>query len=791
MDFFSVRYAARGLIRAPIFALTVVLTLAVVISANSAMFSIIDRVLLRPLPFPKADRLVYLSHAERTSFLPRDIPPGRLLDWSERNVSFEAISAYYTEDVTDTTTDQPKNLRRATMGPGFLDAWGFEPALGRSFVSEEHSVGGPASVLVSNDYWREYLHADLNAIGATLVVEGRPATVVGVMPADLEFVDSDVDLWFPLLINAPFVTQRQTGWFGGIVGRLRPGVSRSQAELDLESVQSQLADEYPETDSDLAISAIPFRNLVVGPFSSSLWLLFGAVLMLLLIACTNIVAVLLARSTQRERDVAIRFSLGASRRRIATHILAETAWLVLAGTVGGLILASAAIGRLQSYTSDLPTFGRLELDARVLAYTLLSAVLVVLLCGLFPAVRSAKSLTSLSHTGRTELPSRQTVNWALVGVQIALSVTLLTSAGLLLRSFDALSRVDPGFQADQVLTFRISGNFNETSDFPAILQRINRTIDELDALPGVESVGTSFSLPGVSGSSESQFAFVDWTPLDDAPIIAQSRTVSPTYFQALQIPLLSGELCGRASDPFGPREVMVNRAFAERYFGSSSVIGRQLTGQQPARVVGIVGNARETGMHFEPPPSLYTCYSAPNPFPWFLVRTSGEPTTLVETVRARIAELEPLRSVYDFAPLGRRIGDVYAQDRLRTVLLTLFSLASLLLACLGVYGTLNYVVSLRRRDVGLRVALGALRNMIVTHYLAKALKVVGVGCLIGLGLSVAFSRMLSSMLYGVSPSDPITLGTAIGIVVIVAAIGAVVPLMRASRIDPIVALRED
>lgn len=787
----SVRYAARGLIRTPIFTLTVILTLTVVIGANSAVFSIIDRVLLRPLPFPEADHLVYVSHADRTSSLPREIAPGRLLDWSERNETFESISAFYTEDVTDTTADQPKNLRRATMGPGLLDTWGLEPALGRKFTSEEHSYGGPRSVLISSDYWGEYLNGDLDAIGDTLIIEGESVTVVGVMPATLEFVDSDVDLWFPLLTNAPFVTQRQTGWFTGVVGRLRPGVTLSQAELDLQAVQSRLAEQYPATDSNLDVTVIPFRDFLDGPFRSSLWLLFGAVLMLLLIACTNIAAVLLARSTQRQRDMAIRFSLGASSRTIATQLLAETAVLVLAGTIGGLVLASGAIGMLESYTSDLPTFGRIELDSRVLAYTVLSAVFVLVLCGLYPAVRGAKSSIPLSRTGRMEAPSRQTVNWMLVGTQVALSMTLLTGAGLMLKSFDALSNVDPGFEAEQVLTFRVSGNFNETSDFAAVLQRINRTIDELDALPGVESVGTSFSLPGVSDSSETQFAFVDWTPTDETPIIAQNRMVSPTYFQALQIPLLGGELCGRADDPFGAREVMVNRQFAERFFGASSVIGRQLIGQQPAQVVGIVGNAREIGMHREPPPSLYTCYSAPTPFPWFLVRTSGDPISFIETVRARIAELEPLRSVYDFAPLSQRIGDMYAQDRLRALLLTVFSVAALLLACLGIYGTLSYVVSLRRRDVGLRVALGALRNAIVAHYLAQALKVVSVACLVGLGMAVAFSRVLSSMLYGVSPSDPVTLVTVIGIVMTVAAIGAVVPSMRASRVDPIVALRED
>lgn len=299
--------------------------------------------------------------------------------------------------------------------------------------------------------------------------------------------------------------------------------------------------------------------------------------------------------------------------------------------------ASGAMGILESLTSDLPAYRNLGLDTRVFVYTLSCAILVMLLCGLFPAVRSAMNPIPMSHAGRAEVRSRQTAHWLLVGVQVALSVTLLTGAGLLLRSFDSLTKVDAGFDAEKVLTFRISGDFDETRDFPAVLQRIDRTIGELDALPGVESVGTSFSLPGIAQSSESEFEFIDWTAPGDDRIIAQTRMVSPGYFQALQIPLLSGELCRRASDPFAAREVMVNLTFAARYFGTGPAIGRELVGQSPARIVGIVGNARETGFHLDSPPSLYTCYSAPTPFPWFLVRTSGDPMSLVEPIRARVA----------------------------------------------------------------------------------------------------------------------------------------------------------
>jgi putative ABC transport system permease protein len=417
-------------------------------------------------------------------------------------------------------------------------------------------------------------------------------------------------------------------------------------------------------------------------------------------------------------------------------------------------------------------------------FSAVATVIVTLLCGLVPAFKHTRA-----SAGRAHVSSRQRANWSLVGVQVALSVALLAGAGLLLRSFDAVARIDLGFDAERVLTFRLSGSFSEVRDYPGVMQRIDRTLEELQALPGIENAGTSFAIPGVGAGFEAE------VPLGDAPsaaeprVVAETRTVSPSYFATLGIPLVAGEIC-RQTDTV-TLDAVVNRAFVARYFPQRSVIGLPLAGNTPGHITGIVGDVRELNTLLPPVPVVYFCNSAPTPFPQFFVRTSGDPMAAAGAVRDRLNELEPLRSVYEIAPLDQRIGDVYAVNRLRTWLLTAFATTSLALTCLGVYGTLSYVVSLRRREVGLRVALGAESRRIVAQFVGKVLRVVTVACVAGLALSFVFARALSGMLYGVAPSDPLTLVTVVVLVVAVAGAAALFPAIRATRVPPMVVLRDE
>jgi predicted permease len=782
----NVRYAIRSLARTPGFTLTVIVTLAVAIGANSAVFSGVDAVLLRPLPYPDADRLVRASHIAPSTSLTVSIPPRRLLDWTERSSAFETIATYYEEDVTDTTGELPENVKQATVTPGFVDVWRIQPALGRDFTAEEHRLAGARVVLLSDRYWRDRRNADPEILGTTVQIDGRTLTVVGVMAPAFAAVDRAVDVWMPSPIDAPWTQPRVNGWFNGVVGRLLPGVTLEQAVTDLEGVQAQLAAEYPESDRDLAVRIVPFKGTVIANVSASLWLLFGAVTLLLLIACTNIAAMLLARAATREREIAIRHSLGASRAGVMLPLVVETAVLVVAGTLAGLLIAGGAVAAMTTWGADLPRFSEIALDGRILLYTVVSMVIVTFLCGVFPAVKSARHGASTVPGARGQVSSRHWVNWSLVGVQVALSVTLLAGAGLLLRSFDALSRVDPGYDAEHLLTFRITSSYAE--GFQNWNPRIRRTLEELDAVPGVDAAATTLGRPGVDGRFEQQVELEGDVGRDE-PIIAEIRTVSPSYFATLGVPLLAGDAC-RQTESIGT-EAMVNRSFATHYFPQRSPIGLNFAGGQPGpRIVGVVGDIRDV-VHEDPRPTVYFCQSGGSPFPFFLVRTSGDPASLVAAIRARLGELEPLRSVYELAPLDGLIGDVYAQNRARTFLLTLFSVTALALACLGIYGTLSYIVSLRRREVGLRVALGALSGTIIAQFLGKALRVVGIACAVGLVLAFAFTRALSSLLFGVSPSDPVTLSAVVAVVVGAAVLAATLPAARAARIDPIQALREE
>jgi putative ABC transport system permease protein len=796
--FRQIRHAIRALRRTPGFTAAVVLTLALGIGANSAVFSAIDAVLLRPLPFPDANRLMRLRQAQETE---SSIAPPRLEDWNRLSGSFEAISGFFVEEVSETTGNLPQRIRRAVVAPRFLEVLGVTPSLGRQFNAAEYRLGGPASVLISDRYWRTRLNADPQALGTVIRIEDRPYSIVGVLPADFAFPNRDIDLWWAYPIDGPLAQDTQDNrrlqWYTGI-GRLRPGITLAQAHADLTLVQRRLTGQFPDTDAGVEVRVVPLKDTYGVGVSRSLWLLFGAVSLLLLIACTNIAAMLMSRTTKREGEIAVRMSLGASGRVIAGELFTETAVLVLAGTFLGLFVAVGALQAFQAFVPRLPRLEGIGIEPRMLAYTTACAVVVALLCGLLPAIRGVRAVTSVVRDNSARIP-RHTIQWLLVGAQVALSITLLSGAGLLVRSLDALSRTDPGFDASRMLAFRLSGNWNENYDDPGrLVSRITAALEELAALPDVDSVATSWTLPGAPGPYQVEFA-VAGRPATESQVTAAWRTVSPGYFNTMRLSLLGGELCrslpaGIHRPGEGTLDVMVNRSFADRYFPSRSPIGNHLSwdsGSLAGRISGIVSDARELGIDQAAVPTVYSCDSAPNPFPWFIVRTRNEPASIAAAVRQRLAQFEPLRSVYDMAPLEERIGEAYAQNRLRTWLLAFFGVTALVLVCTGTYGTLSYAVSLRRREVALRLALGALKRTVVNQLMATAVRVVGTSSAVGLVLALLFAQSLSSMLYGVSATDPATLVGVNVAVIAVACIAALIPAARAAFVQPMRGLRED
>ncbi|HEV2425314.1 MAG TPA: ABC transporter permease [Terriglobia bacterium] len=791
----NVKSAFRFMRKSPLFSITVIATLALGIGANSAVFSALDAIVLRPLPFPESDRLMRLDqYNPKAPGQGGPVAPVRLEDWNRLNSTFQAMAGYYTQDESETSGDLPEKVTMAAVTPRFLEVWGVAPVLGRDFSPDEERFGGPAAVLISDRFWRRRFGGDPTVVGKKLHLSGYSQTIIGVMPASFLFPVRDVDVWTAIGMDAPFAQSRESTWFTTI-GRLKRGVTVAQACANMASVQAQLGHQFPQTDGDLKVSVEPLKETVVGDVTESLWLLFGAVSVLLLIACVNIAALLLARASERQHEIAIRLALGATRAAVMSQLLTEVLVMALIGAALGLALAGGAAGVFRALAGNLPRFDEITLDWRIVLYTLTCAVLVALLCALFPALHATRRglSGSLAQSSRTQVAGRNPLQWLLVGLQVALAVTLLTGAGLLLRSFQALGRVSPGFNPSHVLTLHITGGYGETADMKTLGHRIDRTLDALRVLPGVEAATTSATLPGVPAQYEVELKLAEGRAEARPKIMVESRYVSRDYFATMQIPLLAGKSC--PEDP-GTPAALVNRSFANAYFSGESVIGHHLVATENAflgsgEIRGIVGDAREVGLNRAPVPTVYWCGSASGPDPNYLIRTRAEPMAMADTIRRKIHEVEPGRSVFDVMPLSDHLGDAFADTRLRTVLLTFFALTALSLACLGLYGTLSYFVSVRRREVGLRLALGAVPGRVLRQFLYEGLRVSLLGCASGLLLGAAFARVLSGMLYGVTPSDAPTLLGVVMVIIAVAAVASLVPAIRAARVEPMQVLREE
>jgi putative ABC transport system permease protein len=793
--FANLKSAFRFIRKSPTFSITVILTLALAIGANSAVFSAIDAILLKPLPFPQSDQLVRLQQRHSKLSIPNPfVAPVRLEDWNRLNSAFQALTGYYTEDISETSGALPEEFTEALVAPRFLQVWGVAPALGRDFTFEEGRAGGPDAVIISDRFWRRRFAADPNALGRKLHMGNSSYSIVGIMPASFLFPDRDVDLWSPIPTDAPYAQSRESTWYN-VIGRLKPGVSIDQARANLATVQDQLAQQFPKTDAELSVGIDQLKETTIASSRRSLWLLFGSVSLLLLIACTNIVALLLARATQRQHEISVRFSMGAPRGALIAQLLTETFLLALLGALLGLLAANAASGVFRSLAASLPRVEEIRLDSRIVLYSLACSVVVTLLCGLFPAIRGTRRnlYGSLNQTGRTQVSGRNSLQWLLVGIQVALAVTLLSGAGLLLRSFQELGRVSPGFDSSHILTFQISVGWGETADLKKLRQKTDRILEALRSTPGVEGAAISVGAPGVPFKYQTELKLVEGRAESEPKLLADNHLVSASYFATMKIPMQEGALC-RETD--GPPSVVVNRSFANAYFAGSPAIGHHLEASNlgytgSAEIVGISGDAREAGLDQPPVPTVYWCASVAEPGTYFLVRTHNTPMTMAETIRQQIHDFEPQRSVYNFAPLEQHFSDALAENRLRTILLTFFAATALSLACIGLYGTLSYSVNIRRREVGLRLALGALRGQIVQQFLWQGLMVCLIGCVAGLALAAASSRVLAGLLYGVSPTDLPTLGAVIFLVLAVSVVASLLPSVRAARVEPMQVLRDE
>ena len=800
----DLRYALRTLLRAPGFTLAVVLTLALGIGANAAIFSVVYGVLLRPLPYeaPEGLVMIYGRYPEfgRTS---TSLPDYR--DWRDGTRSFTQMAARYGGSFVLTGEGEPERVIADRVTANFFPTLGVRPLLGRDFLPEEERVGGDDRVvLLSYGYWQRRFGGEREVLGRQIALNGHPFTVVGVMPQTFRFGSRAVDLWAPARADTTLPRRAE---FLDIVARLKPGVSVSQADADLATVVHRLGEQYPQTNGNLRSEVIGLQPDLVGGVRPALLAFMGAVALVLLIACANVANLLLARAATRDREVAVRVALGAGRGRLVRQLLTESVVLSLLGGLLGVAVATWGVAALGNTSVQfLPRQAEISMNAPVVAFSLLLAVATGLLFGLAPALRLSRG--TLHETlregarGATGGGLARLRN-ALVLGEVALALVLCLGAGLLIRSFGKLTRVDLGFQPAGVLTFDVtfpSAKFSDEAQLPPLYSAI---LERAAALPGVRAAAISDALP-MSGASYLSFT-IDGRPprqarAGAAPEDLQPFAVSPDYFDALRIPLRRGRVFTAGDGPSATPVALVNEEMVRRFFDDGTdPIGRRLTFGDPANptstwwtIVGVVGNVAQEGVTAKPYAQLYRPIAQYASRAVFVsLRTDRDPGFLATPARQVVRAVDGDLLVNGIQPLEARVAKSIARPRLSVLLLGGFSALALALAAIGIYGVMAYTVAQRTREIGVRMALGAdagsVRRLIVRQGMRPALAGVGVG----LVAAVAASRLLASMLYGVSAMDPITFALVPLFLIAVALLATFVPARRATRVPPTVALQSE
>ncbi|MGC1905658.1 MAG: ABC transporter permease [Candidatus Acidiferrum sp.] len=794
------RSAFRQLRKTPGFTAIVVLTLAFGVGANTAVFSICSAVLIRALPYPHAERLVKADVYDLKSgeaYGETSYPD--FTDWSEQNHFFEHLAAYESKTFNLSRLKQPEHVKGEVVSSDFFETLGIRPFLGRTFAGERNQQ----AVVLSHSLWSRAFGSDPGAIGRSIALDGYSYEVIGVMPRSFQYPDLESELWASITPARPDLREEiaargNLGFF--VIGLLNTNVTVSQAQAGMDAIASGLEQKYPESNRDLGVRLVPLQEDMVGKFRPALLILMGSAGLVLLVACTNIGTLLLTRAGTRLPEIAIRTSLGASRYRILGQLLTESLLLALVGGALGVLLAFPLMSAMLAWApTDIPRISSAHIDLPMLAFAGLTSMFTGILFGLAPAWQSSRRNpnSSLKRTGRS-VQGRKPLTQAMVVAEFALSLILLTAAGLLGKSLFLLNQVDPGFRADHLLTvelYRSMSDDGQDANWRNWTGFYQELLARIQALPGVDSAGATLALP-IQGRVWNISFRIDGRPFgrpSEQPQ-ADSRIVSNNYFDVMKIPLRKGRYFSEYDTKDAPHVAVINEALARLYWPNENPVGRFIEmgafGAGRCEIVGVVGDIRQTNLSDEPAPGIYVPYTQ-EIMPWqtLVVRTKSDPMALAAPIRHEVASLDPEQPVARVATMDELKAASTAQPRFRSFLLGTFASIALLLSAIGIYGAMAYTVSRRTNEIGIRMALGARPVNILRLIVGESMKLTFLGASSGLVGAYAVTRVVKSLLFGVTSTDPFTFASVTLLLCFVAVLATYIPARRASRVDPLVAIK--
>ncbi len=800
----DIRYGARVLIKSPGFTVVALVALALGIGANTAIFSVVNAVLLQRLPYRDANRIVVMWEHNFTGDHPHNVTSQEnFIEWRREAKSFEGMAAFFDRRYNLTGAGDPVVVTAQVATPNLFRVLGADPMLGRTFTDEEGEPGKSNVVVVSYGFWQRELGGATDAVGKTISLNGGNATVVGVMPADFKwFIKENAGVGKPAELWLPFEPKPQPGRFLSAVGRLKPGVSFAQANAEMNTLMARIGQERPQYNSNIGAVLVPVRDQLAGEIRTPLLVLLGAVGFVLLIACANVANLMLARAAARQKEIAIRAALGAAGHRIMRQLLTESLLLSLAGGALGAALAVWGVDALVALApSNLIGSARVGVSLQVLAFTFGVSVLTGVVFGMLPALEASRTDANeaLKEGGRGTAGSRRSrrARSAFVVAQVALALMLLVGAGLLARSFQRLVSVDPGFDPSNLLTARVQLPARKYKEDPQVVNFFRQATQQIAALPGVRSVSVGNYLPFYTGMGARTDFWIEGqpTPPPGQEYSTDVRVVDENYFRTLGIPVLQGRSFTAQEAVEDHHTIIISKALADKYFPGENPIGKRIAVEMMDKppfneIVGVVGDVRYDKLDKETFPMVYwTQPQLTYNDMTFVVRTEGDPTALGDSLRRAVQAVDPQQPVADVRTMESWIGESVSRARFGTTLLTVFACLALLLAAVGIYGVMAYTVTQRQHEIGIRMALGAragdVLKMIVRQGMTLALVGVGVGLVGGLALT----RVISSLLFGVSATDPLTFAGVSLLLIAVALLACLVPARRATRVDPMLALR--